>query len=177
MNKKTIITGCIISAIILVLVTFTSVVGYQTVESTNAGASPLFTIRTKRAINEDSDALTCEYVGKGKLMPFPRRNSKTVLIQKAIDRISRLDDKEFNKFISLVIYHFDKSQDRDTQEITIAFHQLRDNPEMLTNYVFNVGNNNSYTILDMRWNPGCLILFIAALALIGIIFILDMFPN
>ena len=48
MNKK-ILIGSIIAVVILVLVSFTGVVGYQTTKSsTIARASPLFKVRTNR---------------------------------------------------------------------------------------------------------------------------------
>ncbi len=54
MNKK-ILIGSIIAVAILVLVSFTGVVGYQTTKSsTIAKASPLFAVRSSRAIDEES---------------------------------------------------------------------------------------------------------------------------
>jgi len=53
MNKK-ILIGSIIAVAILVLVSFTGVVGYQTTKSsTIARASPLFAVRSSRAIDEE----------------------------------------------------------------------------------------------------------------------------
>ena len=49
MNKK-ILIGSIIAVAILIGISFISVVGYNSVES-NAKASPLFNIRTQRAID------------------------------------------------------------------------------------------------------------------------------
>ncbi len=55
MNKK-ILIGSIIAVAILILVSFTGVVGYQTTKSsTIAKASPLFTVRSSRAIDEESE--------------------------------------------------------------------------------------------------------------------------
>ena len=59
MNNK-ILIGSIIAVVILVLVSFTGVVGYQTTKfSTIAKASPLFSVRTQRAIDKESRGLTC----------------------------------------------------------------------------------------------------------------------
>ena len=53
MNKK-ILIGNIIAVAILVLVSFTGVIGYQTTKSsTIARASPLFAVRSNRAIDEE----------------------------------------------------------------------------------------------------------------------------
>ena len=49
-----ILLGSIIAVVILVLVSFTGVVGYQTTKSSViAKASPLFSIRSKRAIGQE----------------------------------------------------------------------------------------------------------------------------
>ena len=65
MNKK-ILIGSIIAVVILILVSFTGVVGYQTTKSsTIATASPLFAVRSSRAIDEESGDIACDYVGNG----------------------------------------------------------------------------------------------------------------
>ena len=58
MNKK-ILIGSIIAVTILIGVSFTSVVGYRSVAS-DVKASPLFNIRTSRAIDEEEKGLRCE---------------------------------------------------------------------------------------------------------------------
>ena len=61
MNNK-ILLGSIIAVIILVLVSFTGVVGYQTTSSAIAKASPLFTVRTQRATDKESKDIACGYI-------------------------------------------------------------------------------------------------------------------
>ena len=71
MNKK-ILLGSIIAVVILVLVSFTGVVGYQSAKSsTIARASPLFSVRSKRAIDRESKDLTSDYIGKGEEVTIP----------------------------------------------------------------------------------------------------------
>ena len=85
--KKKILIGCIIAVAILVLVSFTGVVGYQTTKSsTIANASPLFNVRAKRAINQEDDGLTCDYVGKGEedIISIPKIDNKYSLIKRLI---------------------------------------------------------------------------------------------
>ncbi len=111
MNNK-ILLGSIIAVVILVLVSFTGVVGYQTTKSsTIARASPLFSVRSKRAIDEESKDLTCDYVGKGEksILSIPKRNDRTALQQKFIDRISKMDEETFNRFKNLVIGELHKN--------------------------------------------------------------------
>jgi len=101
MENKLLVGGSAIAVIILVLATLSPVVGYHTVKSNSFKDSPLFSIRMKRVIGQDEDALTCEYVGKGQLMPFPSRDNKAILIQKLIDRISSMNEREYNFFVKL----------------------------------------------------------------------------
>jgi len=111
MNKK-ILIGSIIAVAILVLVSFTGVVGYQTTKSsTIARASPLFTVRSSRAIDEESKEITCDYVGKGEeiTIPLPVRNNREVLLEKIKDKISKMDGEEFNRFKNLIIDELHKS--------------------------------------------------------------------
>ncbi len=101
MNKK-ILMGSIIAIVILILVSFTGVVGYQTTKSsTIAKTSPLFTVRSSRAIDIESKDFTCDYVGKGVVtnINIPSRDNGTILIQKVFELISKMDDREFNEFI------------------------------------------------------------------------------
>ena len=65
MNKKIIIASIIIVAI-LVGVSLTSVVGYQSVES-NFWESPLFNVRSNLVIDNENKVLNREYLKKGKI--------------------------------------------------------------------------------------------------------------
>jgi hypothetical protein len=99
MNKK-ILIGSIISVVILILVSFTSVVGYNNIES-DFQSSPLFNIRSRRAIEEESGDFRCEYVGKRNTINLliPKRNSEIEFIVNMNDLISKMDDDTFNRFI------------------------------------------------------------------------------
>ncbi|MCK5112792.1 MAG: hypothetical protein KAQ84_04550, partial [Thermoplasmatales archaeon] len=136
-----------IAVVILVLVSFTGVVGYQTTKSsTIAKASPLFSVRTSRAIDEESKDLTCDYVGKGEetTLSFPTSDSRNAQMQRVIDIISRMDDKRFNRFVKLFVYQANnnnKMKDINNNAIRDALHHIRDNPELLKNH-FNVGKTD-----------------------------------
>jgi len=66
MQKSPVMVLCIAIACLIVLASFTSVVGFQSIKSNSAKISPLFRIRTKRAINTESkDTLTSDHVGEG----------------------------------------------------------------------------------------------------------------
>jgi hypothetical protein len=102
MSKK-ILIGSIIAICILIGVSFTSVVGYNSVES-DVKASPLFNIRTNRAIDEESGDLRCEYVGRGEEINLliPNRDDNRELLQEIFNRISKMNDKELNMLKSKI---------------------------------------------------------------------------
>ncbi len=181
MNKK-ILIGSIIAIAILVLVSFTGVVGYQTTKSsTIAKASPLFAVRSSRAIDEESKDLSCDYVGKskGSTISFPTCNSRNTQLQKVIDVISRMDDETFNRFIGLIInfMHQDneiRNKNIGDGEIKNIINQLGTNPVELKHNIVGETDDITDTVLECTvctmctmgncdytsgvWFPGCLII-------------------
>jgi len=166
MNKK-ILIGSIIAVVILVLVSFTGVVGYQTTKSsTIAKASPLFSIRTSRAIDEENKGLTCDYVGKGEdnFLSIPKRDDKTVLVQKFIERISEMDDETFDRFIDLLTTQFhqdNRANNVNTINIKSILYQLRTNTNNeKRNYYDNNANYNpklgTLRFTVCYWFPTCI---------------------
>ncbi len=118
MDKK-ILVGSIIAVAVLIGVSFTSVVGFQSMKSTNiAETSPLFKVRTSRAIGKESEDLTCKYVGQGNTLPIPKQDGNEVLIRIIIDNIRMMDDKTFEKAIAFLI---------DSMQEDIKFNRINSN--------------------------------------------------
>ncbi|UCD13904.1 MAG: hypothetical protein JSW60_00355 [Thermoplasmatales archaeon] len=162
MNKK-ILIGSIIAVAILVGVSFTSVVGYSGVKS-NVKASPLFTVRTKRAIDEESRDLTCEYVGKREeiTIPITTRNNRIAFVLKVIERIRGMDDGTFNKFVDFLINRQGKRiKEENIPEMINVLHQLKINPDEIKNYIADEKENKLYTeegfceTVGFIWIPEC----------------------
>jgi hypothetical protein len=180
MNKK-IFIGSIFAVIILVVASLSPVIGFQTVKSNSNPVSPLFNIRTKRALGEESsDVVTCDYVGKGKAssISFPTRDNKIVLLQKLVHILSTLSDTMFGRFVSLffnwLVAH-DKIEENDKSEAIAAFQYMRDNPEEITGYI--IGGEEAYVLAEpaseptvYNWEFGCWIIFILKLLSSIIIF-------
>jgi len=185
--KKKILIGSIIAVVILVLVSFTGVFGYQTTKSfTIARASPLFSIRTSRAIDKESKDLTCDYVGKGEEIniPLPKLDYRKELLHMFIEKIIRMDDTSFDKFIGLAVISLQKEhniKDEAINEIVMIFEQLRNEPMKPVNYsIFQkIGTDNKldtyeYTMCDTicgscpitEYNPIICLLGISLLTLI-----------
>jgi len=128
MNKNILIGSSLVAVAILVLVSFTGVVGYQTTKSsTIAKASPLFAVRSSRAIDEESKDLTCDYVGKGNTFLIPRRDGKTSIINKLIGIIKNMDDSTYNRFVRRVSTRCNV----DNKDVNEILQLIRNNPKNL----------------------------------------------
>ena len=143
MNNK-ILLGSIIAVVVLVLVSFTGVVGYQTTKSsTIARASPLFSVRSSRAIDAERKEFTCDYVGKGEKIgiPLPKRNESNKLILKVFERLSKMDMEEQKEVMEFIIKLAQKKNylnDEQLVEFKQLIHKIDDNhediKEIMTNF-------------------------------------------
>ncbi len=129
MNKKKLL-GSIISVLTLVVVSFTSVVGFQNVKSISITDSPLFNIRAKRAIDEKTEDLKLNYMGKGeeKKIPLPYRMEVTKQERKILNTLSEMEVAEFNRFITMFIkylYDVNSISDENIQKLVTSLYQLR----------------------------------------------------
>ena len=181
--ENKILLGSIIAVVILVLVSFTGVVGYKTTSSTIARVSPLFSIRSKRAIEKDSKDITCDYVGKGEAVsfPLPTLNSRNKLIQNGLEIFRGLDEDSFNRFVEVFRnrLHNDKEVENIGNLIN-SLKQLNDTSNELISDILDDYRLENYTIFNrpcsigvgLVWIPGCIVipLFLLLLIIIGYIF-------
>jgi len=138
MNNKIFISSIIVVAV-LIGVSFTSVVGYKSIDS-DLKASPLFNIRSSRAIDEESEDLTSDYLKKGRdiKIHLPTRNNKVILLERFANIIKMMNDKSYDRFVEIIIKHLrmiDDFQENNKDDITIALNQLRDNPNRITPHI------------------------------------------
>ncbi len=128
MNNK-ILIGSIIAVTILIGVSFTSVVGYRSGAS-DVKASPLFNIRSSRAIDEESRDLSCAYVGMEEeiIISLIKRDNVNVIFQNMLESISGMNDETFNRFIDFVISRINQNN-IDKEEIVNLLIKLKDNQE------------------------------------------------
>ena len=159
MNKKILLGSSLGAVVILILVSFTGVVGYQTTKSsTIAKASPLFTVRSSRAIDVESEDIACDYVGKGEeiVLSIPKRDDRTESLQKFIDIIGKMDDKTFNIFVRLVINRIiseNYAEEEKIPELKHALYQLKDNSVVLK-FEYE-DNENSVTMSPLTGCSTC----------------------
>jgi|WetSurMetagenome_2_1015567.scaffolds.fasta_scaffold341656_1 hypothetical protein len=188
MNTK-ILIGSIGVVAILILVSFTNVVGIQSTTSDSISNSPLFNIRTQKAINQGSKTvLTSNYLGKGlNAIQFPLRDNRTALIEKIIEIIEKMDDKEFNRFQSLILSRFyeeKKNLNIDASQLITILKQFKSNTRELKIILNNNGNNSKNdppTLIlstvacgcfSYQYNPHCYRNIIIALAIALTLYIL-----
>ena len=134
MNNKILISS-IIAVAILILVSFTGVVGYQiTKSSTIDKVSPLFFVRSSRAIDEENNNIVCNYVGKENSINIyiPDKTDDLEYIDASINFIQRMNDINL-KYLAIkltyYLHQFDESQQYTNEYIFQSLKQLRDNPD------------------------------------------------
>ena len=172
MEKKLLIGGSAIAVVVLVLASLSPVVGFHTVKSTSTKNSPLFSIRTNRAVNkETTGTFISDYIGKGGEINiiFPLRNNKDSDGQKIIDKITAMNDEELHIFINLIIKQlqkYTKTINIEKSKIISLLYNLKDNPEIIEQYVVGSENNDnspqaetlwfwSPCTYGYKWFPGC----------------------
>jgi len=189
MEKNPLIGASIVAVVLLVLGSLTNVVGYQTVQSSAVNESPLFSVRTQKATNQQQNIITSQYLGKekGNLLQIPTRDNRTELLKRAIEYISEMDDNTFEQFTELCIQRVRQDNtisNTDFDNIVLMLHQLRTKPETITHSFtsrtnYNLTSNGLVTICF--WFPGCIPYFIlwsiAFISFMTLYFILSQIPT
>jgi len=145
-KKRVTIGSSIIAIVLLILGSLTNVVGYQSVKST-INDSPLFNVRTQRATNQQQNSITSQFLGmsNGNLLRFPSRDNRTEQLKKAIDVISKMDDKTFAQFTELCIKKArqdDTLRDLNHYEIVQALLLLKTKPDSIMYSITERDNRN-----------------------------------
>jgi hypothetical protein len=151
-RKRLAVGVSILAVVLLVLGSLSNVVGYQSVQSSGANDSPLFSLRTERATNQQQNILTAQYLGKGngKLLYFPMRDNKTESLKNFFDLIKKMDDATFQRFLILIKQHLKETISLNEVQLNEINHEL-----------VKIKNNKNLLILSlsqglMTENPlGC----------------------
>ncbi len=169
MDKKPLIEVSILAVVLLVLGSLSNVVGYQSVKS-SVNDSPLFQTRTQRATNQQQNSITSQYLGMGKgtLLLFPIKHDNNVVLKRAVDIISKMDDSTFERFTELCIQRVKQKtifNEINSNEIKQTLVLLRTNPEIIINSYTNSNNQffSASGLLSLcHPAPLCVITFIIA---------------
>jgi len=173
MDKKPLIVVSLCAVVLLVLGSLSNVVGYQSVKSTTGNDSPLFSIRTNKATNnENNGVITSNYLGKGSnALSFPLRNNQMEQTLKVIEIIEKMDDNEFNRFQNLILSRFyeqKNSIDIDATQLVTLLKQIKSNTKSLK-IILNNNRNNTHIdeptfyepcLYTLSPNPVCMVVII-----------------
>ena len=130
MKKKIPAIGSIIACIIILLAGLSPVIGFQRMSKTIAVGSPLFEVRTRRVINQESDGLSCSYIRQDETFLVPKRNNNNVLAQRIIKGIQGMDEERFEHFIASLTNYAQKDERNNGENLNIikeTLIQIRDN--------------------------------------------------
>jgi len=185
-KKKKIFIGSFGAAVLILLTSFTMVVGTQTNHETNAN-SLLFVIRVQNTINREQKSVTTSYLGKGIdcKISFIQRETKIDLLQKIIEKITNMNDAQLAKMAFLI--YSNKIVKENSQQILRLLYQLKNNPNEIKKQLSMIPNDMSHItrsctpsvfydcpLPSSQWFPGCIVLWIGvslwvSLFLIGLI--------
>ena len=170
-KKKKIFIKSFGAAVLILLTSFTMVIGKQPNHETNAN-SPLFVIRIQNTINREQKSVTTSYLGKGidTKISFIQRETKIDLLQKIIEKISKMTDAQLMELAILINNH--KITKENTQQILRLLYQLKNNPIEIKKQLSIIPNDTSHItrsctpsvyidcpLPSSRWFPGCIVLW------------------
>jgi hypothetical protein len=143
--KKKILLGSIFAVAIIIFLSFTNVVGYQNDKPSFINKSPLFSIRTNRAIEQENNLGSSDYIGKGKDtgLSFPIRNKNSITTDEFVNWIVNMDKKSFMNFKTLVMSRLnkeDKLSDTHIQKALTALSEIREKPELMKKFFGDFNN-------------------------------------
>lgn len=153
MNKKAIILS-ILAAGLIVLASFSSVVGNQSLPSNDekkCSSSPLFTIRKQQFLNKDtSKIVNTDYLGKGKILnlKFLQKTS----LDKWIDKALKIIDAKphiFNLIVERIatkpeFVNLLKEYDMDINDFKSQIYQIINDPILLKEKIDEVTINSPF---------------------------------
>ena len=103
--------------------------------------SPLFGVRTKRAVNDEQEPVESDFLGKGEKINIhlPERDDKVVLIERFISSVEKMDEKSLDRVIDIVLLRLnnDNIVSISKSEIKEAISFIVNNPDLAKNYYAN----------------------------------------
>ena len=148
--KVNVVVGSIFGAALLIVVSFVSAVGYQSGQN-QTGDSPLFAVRSQRAMQQPSSGGVAAYLGKGSRMNlFPLQASRQMeLIQTALN-IFRTHPALFAGLVKNLdkypyIAEALRKQGITTADVTLYLQMLQDDPSFVADELRKVSLSASDT--------------------------------
>ncbi len=161
MKKYLLVGGSITAVLLIVLASFTSVVGYSSGNTTVVVDSPLFKMRVNTFIHKKDEKLESTHIGENReihicIHPVKRRE---VQFEKIINYISTLDDENFDKLVRYLegeISNVNSHSEFDSNEV---LRYIRDNPQILKHMYSKVEGKDASPEASTigNWVPLCLL--------------------
>ncbi len=171
--KTKILLGSIGAVVILVLASFTTVIGFQSSSSRQPENSPLFDYRTKKAIKATPETVLSNYVGRGSkfAVPLTPVNQKERIVIKFVESIIHMDDSSFDALVSDCVNHLvgdKKVKTSNIAEVISGLRSIRENPASFINQIADASKRDetNYEVRPQQytmtgdWVPGCLLAMI-----------------
>jgi hypothetical protein len=185
-NKKKNIIGSIGTVALILLTSFTMVIGKQVNNETSAN-SPLFALRIQKTINREKKAITSYYLGRGREneIPFIYRDNRFETLNIIIERISKMGDNQLTELAGLIGSNTMINANR--QQILRLLYQIKNNPDEIKKQLSVKPTDTSHITRSPRptycyyecpfpsslynWAPGCLLsgLFVLIFRIIEVI--------
>ncbi len=149
-KNQGILGTCVCLILLLVLGSFSNVVGYQSVKSTSLDDSPLFDVRTKKATeNNNPVIISSNYLGsRSHFLQFPLRENRADQIQKAFAIIQMMDEKEFyglqNRILSILSDQHN-TIDVEKDQLVAFLRQIKSNTKEIKIILSDIGNDTRIT--------------------------------
>ncbi len=142
-KKKKIYIGSFGVAILILMASFSMVIGEQINKETTAN-SPLFAFRIQNTINGEQKSVTSYYLGKGKECKISviSKDIKMDLLQKIIEKINKMTDGQLAE-LAFIIYS-KKIVKENTQQILLLLHQLKNTPIEAKKQLSSIPNDCSH---------------------------------
>ena len=152
--RKRILLGSIIAVVVIIFVSFTSVVGFQSVNSDSKIESPLFGVINNRG------EVSSNYLGKEKEINIllPVRNRRDLIISQFIEMITTMSDKEFEDFIQIIINKISTEKLNFNEELLVdELYKFRENNlENNGNIIYNIEGYNKHPFsTSSDWITAC----------------------
>lgn len=161
--KKKIIIGSIIAVALIVLLSFTNVVGHQNVKFDARVLSPLFHVRSKQKTNLVQNNYFSNHVGieNYESIYFPNRDNDTILFQKILNKIINMDDETFNNFIN-TIEKSNMIDKEDIQTLSDECEKIRKNYDIDYKSSIQSFPNGQFPTMG-EWFLGCYLIILCAI--------------
>ena len=173
--KKRLLFLSVFAASIVILVSFTTVVGVETTKTNSKINSPLFKQRVNSMINKKSKDIQCNYIGKGSSISlfYSKKSFVVGLMDRAIKLIEskpEVIDKIFDKAKKIpYIMNILSQNGISEKDLTKYITQIKNNPDIIKQNKdqLKLNSDNDPIPLGLSTSSaiGCLITVIAFLPL------------